>query len=285
MNAAPPTKRAMLAFELKAVFFRAKRFAIDARGVPRRWPLTGGPSGGALLAESSTPLRSVVAETDPREARLIEGKIHNLYVALRPARRRRRPRRQHLQLLATDRSRHPPRRIRRRARAARRLHHPYGRRRSLPTLERVVCGRARFRLRNRRTARAFAFRARLDDRARSRCDGLLELRRSALSRKARAHDPLPAPRRSPNRAVFCAGDCGRIPAIAIRSRRRHRSRAAVVYQLRSSRVHTTSQNTRRELCTSGSILTRRLLARIRWVRRDASNDKRRGVRSDRWKTF
>ncbi|MFZ0681247.1 MAG: VanW family protein, partial [Candidatus Cybelea sp.] len=82
MNAAPPTKRAMLAFELKAVFLRAKRFAIDARGVPRRWPLTGGPSGGALLAESSTPLRSVVAETDPREARLIEGKIHNLYVAL-----------------------------------------------------------------------------------------------------------------------------------------------------------------------------------------------------------
>jgi hypothetical protein len=72
----------MLAFELKAAFFRAKRFATDARGSTRRWPPTGGSSGGALLAESSTPLRSAVAETDPREARLIEGKIHNLYMAL-----------------------------------------------------------------------------------------------------------------------------------------------------------------------------------------------------------
>jgi len=82
MNAAPPTKRAMLAFELKAALFRAKRFAAYASGATRCWPLTGGSSGGALLAESSTPLRSVVAETDPREARLIEGKIHNLYIAL-----------------------------------------------------------------------------------------------------------------------------------------------------------------------------------------------------------
>ncbi len=82
-NAAPPTKRAMLAFELKAAFFRAKRVATDARGATRRWPLTGGSSDGALLAEISTPLRSAVAETDPREARLVEGKIHNLYVALR----------------------------------------------------------------------------------------------------------------------------------------------------------------------------------------------------------
>jgi hypothetical protein len=82
MNAAPPTKRAMLAFELKAAFFRAKRFATDARGATRRWPLTGGSSGGALLAESSTPLRSAVVEPDRREARLIEGKIHNLYIAL-----------------------------------------------------------------------------------------------------------------------------------------------------------------------------------------------------------
>src|SRR5579863_3170999 len=83
MNAAPPTKRAMLAFELKAAFFRAKRFATDARGATRRWPLTGGSSDGALLAEISTPIRSAVAETDPRETRLIEGKIHNLHVALR----------------------------------------------------------------------------------------------------------------------------------------------------------------------------------------------------------
>src|ERR1700728_5445250 len=83
MNAEPPTKRAMLAFELKAALFRAKRLATDARGATRRWPLTGGSSDGALLAEISTPLRSAVADTDPREARLIEGKIHNLHVALR----------------------------------------------------------------------------------------------------------------------------------------------------------------------------------------------------------
>jgi hypothetical protein len=73
----------MLAFELKAAFFRAKRFATDARGATRRWPLAGGSSDAALLAEISTPLRSAVAEIDPREARLIEGKIHNLRVALR----------------------------------------------------------------------------------------------------------------------------------------------------------------------------------------------------------
>jgi hypothetical protein len=71
----------MLAFEIKAAFFRAKRFATDARGATRRWPQSGGSSDGALLAELSTPLRSAVE--DPREARLIEGKIHNLHVALR----------------------------------------------------------------------------------------------------------------------------------------------------------------------------------------------------------
>ena len=42
MNAEPPTKRAMLAFELKAAFFRAKRFATDARGATRRWPIVPG---------------------------------------------------------------------------------------------------------------------------------------------------------------------------------------------------------------------------------------------------
>ena len=183
MNAEPPTKRAMLAFELKAAFFRAKRFATDTRSATRRWPLAGGSSGSALLAEISTPLRAAVAETDPRRGTPHRRQDPQLARGASPARRRRSPRRQHVQLLATDRSRHPPRRIRRRARAARRLHHPHRWRRSLPTFERVVCGRARFRLRNRRTARAFAFRARLDDRARSRCDGLLELRRSALSRK------------------------------------------------------------------------------------------------------
>jgi hypothetical protein len=83
LNAAPPTKRAMLAFELKAALFRAKRLATDARRAPRRWPLTGGSPDGTLLAEISAPLRSAVAQTDPREARLIEGKIHNLHVALR----------------------------------------------------------------------------------------------------------------------------------------------------------------------------------------------------------
>lgn len=82
MNAAPPTKRAMLAFELKAAFFRAKRFTTYGRGA-HRWPLTGTSSGGALLAEISTPLRAAVAETDPGEGRLIEGKIHNLRMALR----------------------------------------------------------------------------------------------------------------------------------------------------------------------------------------------------------
>lgn len=83
MKGTPPTNRAMLAFELKAAFFRAKRFATDARRTTRRWPVTGGSSGGALLAEISTPLRAAVAESDPRETRLIEGKIHNLYTALR----------------------------------------------------------------------------------------------------------------------------------------------------------------------------------------------------------
>ncbi len=49
----------------------------------RRWPLDGEAPRGALLAEVSTPLHAVMAERDAGEARLVEGKIHNLRVALR----------------------------------------------------------------------------------------------------------------------------------------------------------------------------------------------------------
>lgn len=79
---AHPARLTLLVFELKAACLRARRFAADVRsGVPR-WPLAGAASGGALVAEVSTPLRSVVVEADSGEARLIEGKIHNLRVAL-----------------------------------------------------------------------------------------------------------------------------------------------------------------------------------------------------------
>ena len=73
----------MLEFELKAACFRVKRFASDFARPMRRWPLEAGASQGALLAELSTPLHAVEAERDPGEARLVEGKIHNLRTALR----------------------------------------------------------------------------------------------------------------------------------------------------------------------------------------------------------
>lgn len=72
----------MLVFEVKAACLRARRFAADVRSGVSRWPLTGASSGGALVAEVSTPLRSGAAETDSAEARLIQGKIHNLRVAI-----------------------------------------------------------------------------------------------------------------------------------------------------------------------------------------------------------
>jgi hypothetical protein len=81
-NTAHPEKRSLLVFELKAACFRARRFAVDVRSGVSRWPLAGVSSGGALVAEVSTPLRSGAAETDSGEARLIEGKVHNLQVAL-----------------------------------------------------------------------------------------------------------------------------------------------------------------------------------------------------------
>ncbi|HET6275534.1 MAG TPA: VanW family protein [Candidatus Cybelea sp.] len=78
-----PTWQSLLEFELKAAYFRVKRFASDCARPIRRWPLDGQASPGALLAEVSTPLRGAVTERDAAEARLIEGKIHNLGVALR----------------------------------------------------------------------------------------------------------------------------------------------------------------------------------------------------------
>jgi len=59
---------------------RARRFASDVRSGVSRWPLNGASSGGTLVAEVSTPLRA--GETDPGEVRLIEGKIHNLRLAI-----------------------------------------------------------------------------------------------------------------------------------------------------------------------------------------------------------
>lgn len=61
---------------------RVKRFATDVRSGVSRWPLTGASSAGALVAEISTPLRPGASETDSGEARLIEGKIRNLRIAL-----------------------------------------------------------------------------------------------------------------------------------------------------------------------------------------------------------
>jgi hypothetical protein len=71
----------MLAFELKAACFRARRVALDARGAACRWPLAAGVSG-TLLAEVTTPLRHGDLSA-PGEARLVAGKIENLRVALR----------------------------------------------------------------------------------------------------------------------------------------------------------------------------------------------------------
>ena len=285
MNAAPPTKRAMLAFELKAAFFRAKRFATDARGATRRWPLTGGSSDGALLAEISTPLRSAVAETDPREARLIEGKIHNLHMALR---------RLDGAVVPSGSTFSFWRQI---GRATRRAGYVEGRELRegciIPTVGGGLC-----QLSNALYAAALDSGCEIVERhAHSHFvpGSMTERDRDAtvfwnyvdLRFRAR-HELTIRCRLQDDRLIvqfFAPVTAASIPAVAIRSRRRHRSRAAVVPQLRSSRVHTTSQNTRRELCTGGSILTRRLLARIRCVRRKASNDKRRGVRSDRRKTF
>lgn len=77
-----PTQRGLLVFEFKAACLRAQRFAADVRSGLSRWPLTGTASGGALVAEVWSPLRSGGTRIDPGEARLIEGKIHNLRVAL-----------------------------------------------------------------------------------------------------------------------------------------------------------------------------------------------------------
>lgn len=73
----------LLEFELKAAYFRAKRFATNIVRPVRSWPLDSQPLRSTLLAEVSTPLRAAVAERDAGEARLVEGKIHNLRVALR----------------------------------------------------------------------------------------------------------------------------------------------------------------------------------------------------------
>ncbi|MBV8722340.1 MAG: VanW family protein, partial [Candidatus Eremiobacteraeota bacterium] len=72
----------MLAFELKAAYFRSRRLVTDLRNEARRWPLTGATSG-SLLAEVSTRLRGATESDDPGEAALVAGKIENLRVALR----------------------------------------------------------------------------------------------------------------------------------------------------------------------------------------------------------
>ena len=72
----------MALFELKAACLRAKRFATDVRSQVSRWSLTATAPGGALVAEISSPLRPGGAQTDAGEARLIDGKIHNLRLAL-----------------------------------------------------------------------------------------------------------------------------------------------------------------------------------------------------------
>ena len=153
---------------------RASTFS--RRGVARHGKARRSPRPPAI-AESITPLWT---ETDARGRFLVAGKIHNLRLAA--------ARLDGVEIPAGEIFsfwKHVGRTSRlkgyvARPRAARGLHHPEHRRRSLPDLERALRRRAPGRFRDRRAPRPHAGHRRLARRTRTRRDRVLELCRSAV---------------------------------------------------------------------------------------------------------
>ena len=76
-----PGRAGAILFELKAIGLRTKRYLVDAmRGAPRPLPVRPPITNGRLVAESRTPLYTT---TNPAEAALQAGKVHNLRLAAR----------------------------------------------------------------------------------------------------------------------------------------------------------------------------------------------------------